>query len=328
MAFLRKIPEKIHNKLVTFTDPSIHVGCSLSLTANDIKKLDLNAVGIKVEKDDILVCDKPVLPPPTFGCVSRENLSGKEIVLKNKVRKLKEIYLGERPIYGDWSKGSFSLFVPRLVYQRMFIPPKGMMIKVQNLGLNNINAKWDLVFTIEPSLLKTDDSFANDLLYALSLLHEITGIVDVFPSKVKPSDIIKSRHLDWDVFPPGQRNFRNEVARRISDSNNKDREAILSRANVIESLNPREFVFGNGLASNYYGALLANDLVVFENLGYGNATYILFENWEKLSKMSRSELLMGNDKYHRIFHGSNWASNLKTIVFHEMNRRNDLIKSS
>jgi hypothetical protein len=56
--------------------------------------------------------------------------------------------------------------------------------------------------------------------------------------------------------------------------------------------------------------------VVFENIEYGNAVYILFDNWEELSKISRLDLMSGkfNGSFERVVHISGWKGKVKTIV--------------
>ena len=49
-------------------------------------------------------------------------------------------------------------------------------------------------------------------------------------------------------------------------------------------MKPTEIVLGMSGNTRYLGAKYAEDLVVFENLEYGNAIYILYENWKILSK--------------------------------------------
>jgi hypothetical protein len=65
----------------------------------------------------------------------------------------------------------------------------------------------------------------------------------------------------------------------------------------------------------YFGAKFSDNLVVFENLNYGNAIYVLFENWVELSKMSRTEIqTRPANEYIRIKHTVNWEQNLERII--------------
>ena len=55
-------------------------------------------------------------------------------------------------------------------------------------------------------------------------------------------------------------------------------------------------------------------IYVLESLIYGNATYILGENWENLSQLSKAEILNGNHHLERFVHGENWEDNLKEFI--------------
>ena len=62
----------------------------------------------------------------------------------------------------------------------------------------------------------------------------------------------------------------------------------------------------------YIGAKFKDNLVVFENIEYGNAIYILFDNWMEISKMSRIEILQRKEKdFIRLPHRKNWEQVLR-----------------
>ena len=57
--------------------------------------------------------------------------------------------------------------------------------------------------------------------------------------------------------------------------------------------------------------MFGDDFVVFENLQYGNAIYVMYENWQAISQRSRVELLAGDpDSFERIVHRSGWIEQL------------------
>ena len=62
----------------------------------------------------------------------------------------------------------------------------------------------------------------------------------------------------------------------------------------------------------YFGAKFKDNLVVFENIEYGNAIYILFDNWMEISKMSRIEILQRKEKdFIRLPNRKNWEQVLR-----------------
>lgn len=321
MSMLRKIPEKVIAKLEKIDTPAIIVASCIKVTKDLINNSKLSYLGFRIVDNELMLDEEIILPNPKIGSVSKENLNGKEIVHKDKEKVKKDIYLGERPSFGDWSKGSFSLWQRRDVYQKSFIQPRGYGIKVDVNSYDKEDNSWEVVFTINHTFLRSESNFNNDLLFALSLLNEVTRKYNIYPSDMSAKDIISSRYISWSLFPPGERDIKNALSQRLSKSNNKHKEVVLDRAKVIEELKPQKFIYSTDLSNDYYGALFKDNLVVFENIKYGNATYILYDDWEDISKLSRSEILNTRDDFDRVLHNSNWQKSLADILNHKLGRR-------
>lgn len=74
--------------------------------------------------------------------------------------------------------------------------------------------------------------------------------------------------------------------------------------------------------NSYVGAMFADDLVVFENVRYGNALYVLYGNWDTTSRRSRIDLLKTRDgKFDRIVHSHGWQSQLFKLIEREKRSR-------
>jgi hypothetical protein len=72
----------------------------------------------------------------------------------------------------------------------------------------------------------------------------------------------------------------------------------------------------------YIGAKFADDLVAFENLRYGNALYVLYENWGELSRRPRSELLkLPQSSLDRIVHSAGWEQKFAVLMQRELQDR-------
>lgn len=321
MGYLKRIPPKITEKLKNITGNSVIVAYGLRVSLSDIAKEKFKSVNIEYKSDKLIIPSTSVFPQANAGKVSEHNINGYEIIHKDWPKIDKEIFLGDRPVYGDWEKGSFSLWQTRLVYQRTFVPPRGCSIKIPKYNFLKESNQLEITFVVEPSLKVGDKNFESDLLFELSLLKENIGYCDVFIDTTTPDEIFKTRKLSWALFPPGTREFKSEVERKILSKSPDIQKSILSRVEFIESLNPDTYIVGSGFNSNYYGALFYNDFVVFDNIDYGNATYILYEDWEQLSKLSRSELMKSSSKYIRLVHDEVWKNRLQEIVTHERQKR-------
>jgi hypothetical protein len=74
--------------------------------------------------------------------------------------------------------------------------------------------------------------------------------------------------------------------------------------------------------NRYIGALFADDLVVFENVRYGNALYVLYGNWEEISKRPRIDLLRNRDvSFERFVHSADWTERFQAHIRAEKRRR-------
>ena len=64
-----------------------------------------------------------------------------------------------------------------------------------------------------------------------------------------------------------------------------------------------------------------DDFVVFENIRYGNAIYVMFEGWESLSRKSRIDLLKGSrEGFERIEHRDGWEGRSASTMLEHYRR--------
>jgi hypothetical protein len=104
-----------------------------------------------------------------------------------------------------------------------------------------------------------------------------------------------------------------EVKKRLNPTP-KEATIIEDRMGLLLSLNPTNLITGTSGFARYVGALYNQQLVVFEYIRYGNAVFIMFDDLERLSKMSRIELINSEEKFERIVHANNWEYRVRSIV--------------
>lgn len=255
-----------------------------------------------------------VVPPEDMGIYSSKNVNGWEIKRTDLPMVWKEIYLGDRPIYGDWSNGSFPLWQEREVYQVEEFAPTDYSIKIELL--RKIETSFVFRFALDCVLDPTDSSFLDDLLFCLNVLQENTGVCDVERADRSREDYVSTTLVEWEIFPPGSvERFLAKAKFGMTASNDKVAHVIEERVEQFRRLSPRQYILGKGGFNRYIGAVMPNDVVVFENIRYGNALYVLYENWEEVSKRSRSTLLRGTSgEYERIPHVEGWGERLTKAV--------------
>lgn len=90
---------------------------------------------------------------------------------------------------------------------------------------------------------------------------------------------------------------------------------IQRKVRVIQSLQPDcKYTGLGGFTSYCIFEFTEKQIYVLESLIYGNATYILGEDWESLSQLSKAEILNGNHHLKRFVHGENWENNLREFI--------------
>lgn len=308
---IRVIPKSIQKKLNSL-DKTIVAGTSVEYTENQLKDGALEHLGIYLSDGEVQY-EKLTIPDPLQGKYSQKNVFGEEIIRKDLP---KEIHYSEieSPNWGDSSNGTHTVRLPYEKYPRDIIPPKLIAIEINHkktLGLN-----FSFSFRATRILDKSSKEFENDLLYDLNLLQENIGKCGVENANKPLSTYADTLIVSWEIFPPGSKEetltriFR---GKKISSENIKTAE---NRYDFFMSLTPNKIITGNSSFSNYIGAMIEDNLVVFENIEYGNAIYILYDDWDEISQLSRIDLLSGRSgkRFDRVVHIGNWKDEVRKKI--------------
>lgn len=304
-----------------FAGDSVTVACVRKIRAGHIRRGDFAHLDMFLTESG-LTFPASILPDEQNGRWSKINIHGKEIVHKD-LPMITKTYSWESPDYGDWGNGSHTVWMDRDVYQRSYILPKTVPIEIELLGQEDRSGEtfYLVKFSVMELLNLKDSSFEDNLEYNANLLQENTGASDVFPHSATKEDYLKTIYVGWEILPPGTRD--DTVTRILSTSRNpaspEVRKRVAERVEVFSRLKPQGFIRGTSGFLRYFGAKFTNDCVVFENLDYGNALYVMFGRWEELSRLSRTELLRGDrEGFERIVHLPGWEEKLKRVL--EMHR--------
>lgn len=305
----RRIPDYIEQELLNIQSRHVIVAAIINASLSDIARGEYKNLGIKasdgvIEKPDIIYPDELV------GLYARRNRNGIVWVHKD-LPKITKTYLFESPNFGDYSKGTHTTFFTREVYQRSFEPPRDWEIALTMLNQDKDFAtiKVELVVPLD----RTNPDFRKDLFFAVNLLQEQCHDCHVFDIAVTDEELSKITVVGWEIFPPGtiERTYSIFTGKLRDPSPIRQRE-IEQRINVLNSFHPTEYINGVGMNSHYFGAKFGENIVAFENVDYGNALYILFDNWQEISKMSRIDILKRHERdFIRIIHKEGWERVLK-----------------
>jgi hypothetical protein len=312
--FLRT-PEKLARKIAGFKGNDVVVACVKKIPVRDLNAGLYGHLQIKLGQTGPEY-PKMIVPPRTVGRTSEENVDGLVVVRKD-LPKVWKTYTMEVPNWGDSWNGTHDVDIPREVYQRDFVSPREFALSIELLGEEpEPDRRFVFKFTVEATLNRNAKDFDRELLFALNLLRENVGAADVFSAEASVDDYLRTVYVDWEILPPGERD--QNIARILSGvraPSEKDRANLVDRYDFMAKLKPIAFVAGKSGFRRYFGAQFDKNLVAFENLEYGNALYVMFDEWEKLSQRSRLELISGDrDGFVRIVHEKGWKDKLSDVI--------------
>jgi hypothetical protein len=311
----RKAPVFVQNALDGIDGEVIAVAATKKILRSEIEAGQYSHVGLNAD-GTTFVAKGPTQPPADAGIWSKRNAIGWDRRREDWPMVPKTWFI-ESPNFGDGARNGWSMRSwTKDVYQHQIFEPQGMTIEAQVLE-DNGGDEVVVKFALMPLLSKDIAEFDLMLLWGINVLQENTGVTGVFASDAPPEEYIATLKLDWQIFPPGT---ADEVIARllgsVRPSNAPDFEKhIRERVQLFESFEPRSYIRGQGGFGSYFGAQFADDLVVFENLRYGNAIYLLYQDWNEISRRSRLDLLRDHDAhFDRVLHTDGWQARLKSLL--------------
>jgi hypothetical protein len=319
-----KIPVPISSALAKIGAQRIVAAQTKTMPVSDIAAGLYRHLGLCVSEDIVTSESEPVLPPAASGKWSTRNREGWERKRRD-LPKIIKTYTWETPNFGDASTyGWHTSSRAREVYQVEFDEPRQYSIATEILKISGNDAPAALVkFSVDSLFDKTDPSFEKELLWALNVLQENTGVAGVYASNATRQDYLSTIQLDWEVFPPGTADeIIGLLRKRRGKRATKADEVMEERLKLFSSLKPIAYLSGTAKFAAYIGAQFAEDLVVFENVRYGNALYVLYDDWKEISQRSRIDLLKGTSaRFDRFVHSDGWEDRFLDHMKAEIGRR-------
>lgn len=162
---------------------------------------------------------------------------------------------------------------------------------------------------ISPACLYNPDS-PSLLLHTINLFLEIFGECEILQENLEALVNVPIRRKNWRILPPGLypwKRIRQELEEIVAQAPRGNQNLIWDRLQHISLHNPSFLAIGEGGFRGYFVlAFPDKKLFVLESLACNNATYILDDNWEKLSKLTKAEIL--NEGLHkaRLIHRRGW----------------------
>ena len=299
-----KIPNNVLNKINSMECRYFKVGIKLKIKKADIEKY--RHLGIKVV-DGNLICGSSILPSKMNGRYSKYNCEGRQIRRKD-LPKIDKIFFGECYPYGNTNSSKVPYSYTKKVWQVEEWIPQYLKI---NISVNTEFDGFSAFFEVNTILDKQRQDFEEEVLFAINLMQENIGKYEIYPADAEPSEIAKWEYVNWEFLPPGK--IDEELVKKyFGKKSNQEQKEILERYNFMQSLSPICMISGTNYFSKYFGAKFENEVVVLENTESGNAIYVFHQDWEELSKLSRSDLRkISSAKVTRIVHLGDWKKKLE-----------------
>lgn len=305
----RRIPDYIEQELRNIQSQHVIVAAIIDASKSEIARGVYKHLGLKVTEGNIQFPEN-LQPDKLSGIYARRNRNGIVWVLKH-LPKITKTYSFESPNFGDPDKGYHTTYWDRKIYQRQLEPPRDWEVSLSIISQDEDSFR--IKIAINSIIDRQHPDFRKDLFFAINLLQEQCHDCHVFDAAITDEDLAQVTTVGWEIFPPGtmDRTF-SAITRRLRNPSPERQHEIQKRANVLNRLHPTEYIVGSGMNSRYFGAKFGENIVVFENIDYGNALYILFDNWEEISQMSRIDILKRHEKdFIRIIHKDGWEKALK-----------------
>lgn len=266
----------------------------------------------KIGFSDQLADGEMVLPAPV-GRASDYNANGKEDIHKDQPMEMAyrtvewhwtEYHGRERVEQTDFRDVSYKR------YPRTHIPAPALELTL----FTNSNGER----VVMSPLVSNWRSNEAELMHAVNLLLDIFGECSFFNEAREQIVTAPTRRLNWKILPPGEHPFpalRKELDDVLKSVKAGNRSFVDHRLERINSFKPDFTAIGQGGFSGYvvFG-FPKKDIYVLESVLYGNATYVLGDDWEKLSQLTKAEIL--SDKLHkdRIVHLRNWFEKTRRLL--------------
>lgn len=307
-----KIPDFIRDQIARCDSDTFYVGRARTYSTAEIASGALAHLGVGWDGNSVTY-EPSLIPAVENGRWSKYNVDGRPHVRKDLPKVDKTIGGWQTPNFGDWSKGSHTHYATRKVYQRetWYAQRLPVMIDVQDPvdGQVTIGFRVDRVFD-------RADLNERDLKLAVSLLREnINSHASVIPTALSVADWLADQRVTWEILPRGEATFEKVVAQLKANPSSPRVREMQDRYQAVYGMHPGAVVVGDGEFSRYFGFKFREDLVALENLDYGNALYLMYEDWAVLSQRTRVELLADADaNYDRIIHRAGWENRLKALL--------------
>lgn len=243
--------------------------------------------------------------PRAIGPVSKFNSEGMDIPLKDQPM---EKYYREACMK-DWHGNYHFVDIPDKRYKRTHIAAP--MAEVSLLSINGNRY-------VISDLLDNEAAPKENIKHVINLFLELFGHCTILGKDKAPLvEATPMKRANWQILPEGEIIWEkvSQAAGRIADERELVGQMQKHRFNTIIKYHPEQLYYGAG---GFHGYLVfvfkRKNIVVMENMIYGNATYVFKDDWKELSKLSKAEIIHNNLQYMRLVHSEKWKGEIRKLL--------------
>ncbi|PRX20133.1 hypothetical protein BX659_13612 [Orenia metallireducens] len=251
--------------------------------------------------------------PKTVGAVSNRNANGDYEIHRDQEKET--CYRMIEWTYKQWAGRGKTVEVTDSTdkayerYPRTFIPPQSVELTVIEKDKKLIIISPEITFNQENKDI---------IVHVVNLFLEIFGECRVLNNKnqvIKIPEVIK---LNWEVLPKGKMPWKKrkiQIKNFINRAKGTNKDVVKKRLEEINKFEPDFTAIGNGGFNGYIiHGFIDKSLYVLESIYTNNATYVLENDWEFISKLTKGQILNNDLHKERIIHTKSWYKKINKLL--------------
>ena len=255
-----------------------------------------------------------VLPPASLGPVCKDNAEGWIIIHRDRPKetafRMMEWHWKQWRGRYDSEEQSKLVNVPYKRFPRTVVPPPSVELSI------GITTSGEKLVTVGP--VTFEKAQEAHILHCVNLVLEILGECEVLSEKLDSIIRAPIRRLNWDVLPPGQHpwaSLKNMLTPIIARAPAGNQKLIVDRLETVSSYLPEFVAVGRAGFTGYVAfGFPKKQMFVLESANTGNATYVFGNDWQRLSQLSKGEILAGGLQKERVVHLVGWHTKIKRLL--------------
>ena len=281
-------------KLIKIAGSAIKVRLIVNLS--DLPKGLLQQLGF----DEMPVAGEYLIPS-VMGKYTNFNVNGRTIIRKDKPLQPESVMF-----YGssrDWQGGIHSGIRTRTMKK---YPRENVIAPSETFEIIELNGDLFLS-SAEIELIDTNETRN---IHVTNIMLECFSEFEIYDVDKDETIGPRLKRLQWDLLPTGECPWdkaKSIVLKSTRHLKEKDKKVIEYRMEAISRRNPDFLATGRAGFSGYfvYG-FKDQDVYVLESMELDNATYVFNSEWEKISKLTKSQIIKSDLPHSRIIHNNKW----------------------